>query len=99
MSFDEYQKSDNAMCMNNDYNRKIYEAGAASRQGEIDELQRLLSDSLSLEESESIKFKMQANELHKRIDLALEKCYTGIRKQGGDYYLVLVEDILKGGQS
>ena len=35
-------------------------------------------------------------ELQKRIDDALEKCYTGIRKQGGDYYLELVEGILKG---
>ena len=35
-------------------------------------------------------------ELQKRIDLALKKCYTGIRKQGGDYYLELVQDILKG---
>lgn len=35
--------------------------------------------------------------LQKRIDDALEKCYTGIRKQGGDYYLELVEGILKGG--
>ena len=34
--------------------------------------------------------------LQKRIDDALEKCYTGIRKQGGDYYLELVEGILKG---
>ena len=38
----------------------------------------------------------EVNELHKKIDLALEKCYTGIRKQGGDYYLELVQDILKG---
>lgn len=36
------------------------------------------------------------DELQKRIDGALEKCYTGIRKQGGDYYLELVESILKG---
>lgn len=36
------------------------------------------------------------DELQKRIDKALEKAYTGIRKQGGDYYLELVEDILKG---
>lgn len=35
--------------------------------------------------------------LQKRIDDALEKCNTGIRKQGGDYYLELVEGILKGG--
>ena len=34
--------------------------------------------------------------LQKRIDGALEKCYTGIRKQGGDYYLELIEGILKG---
>ena len=34
--------------------------------------------------------------LHKRIDDALEKCYTGVRKQGGDYYLELIEGILKG---
>lgn len=36
------------------------------------------------------------NELQARIDGALEKCYIGIRKQGGDHYLELVEDILKG---
>ena len=36
------------------------------------------------------------DELQGRIDGALEKCYTGIRKQGGDYYLELVQDILKG---
>ena len=34
--------------------------------------------------------------LQKRIDDALEKCNTGIRKQGGDYYLEMVEGILKG---
>ena len=34
--------------------------------------------------------------LQKLIDDALEKCYTGIRKQGGDYYLELIEGILKG---
>ena len=33
--------------------------------------------------------------LQKRIDDALEKCYTGIRKQGGDYYLEFIEGILK----
>ena len=38
----------------------------------------------------------EINELQKRIDDALEKCCTGIRKQGGDYYLELVEGILKG---
>ena len=34
--------------------------------------------------------------LQKRIDDALEKCCTGVRKQGGDYYLELIEGILKG---
>ena len=38
----------------------------------------------------------EIDNLQKRIDDALEKCYTGIRKQGGDYYLELVEGILKG---
>ena len=37
----------------------------------------------------------EIDNLQKRIDDALEKCYTGIRKQGGDYYLELVEGILK----
>ena len=36
------------------------------------------------------------DDLQGRIDGALEKCYTGIRKQGGDHYLELVQDILKG---
>lgn len=35
--------------------------------------------------------------LQKRIDDALEKCYTGMKFLGGDYYLVLIEGILKGG--
>lgn len=34
--------------------------------------------------------------LQKRIDDALEKCRTGIRKQGGEYYLELIEGVLKG---
>ena len=38
----------------------------------------------------------EIDDLHKRIDLALEKCYTGIRKQGGDYYLELIQNVLKG---
>ena len=38
----------------------------------------------------------EIDNLKKRIDDALEKCYTGIRKQGGDYYLEMVEGILKG---
>ena len=38
----------------------------------------------------------EIDDLKKRINDALEKCYTGIRKQGGDYYLELVEGIIKG---
>lgn len=38
----------------------------------------------------------EIDNLKKRIEDALENCYTGIRKQGGDYYLDLVEGILKG---
>ena len=38
----------------------------------------------------------EIDDLQKRIDDALEKCKTGIRKQGGDYYLELIEGILKG---
>ena len=38
----------------------------------------------------------EIDELQIRIDDALEKFYTGIRKQGGDYYLELIEGILKG---
>ena len=37
----------------------------------------------------------EIDELQKRIDDALEKCKTGIRKQGGDYYLGLIEGTLK----
>ena len=38
----------------------------------------------------------EIDNLKKRIEDALEKCKTGIRKQGGDYYLELVEGVLKG---
>ena len=38
----------------------------------------------------------EIDNLKKRIDDALEKCKTGIRKQGGDYYIELIEGILKG---
>lgn len=44
------------------------------------------------------KLQTEIDELKKLIDLALEKCYTGIRKQGGDYYLELVQNILRGDQ-
>ena len=38
----------------------------------------------------------EVDELQKRIDEAIEKCHIGIKKQGGDYYLEMVEKILKG---
>ena len=83
-----------------------FEAGAASRQGEIDELQGKLRFSEALRDNQFehlLEITKQRDvaqknnrELQNRIDKALEKCYTGIRKQGGDYYLELVEEILKG---
>ena len=69
--------------------------GAASRQGEVDELQKKLHEKVA-EINKLLDIVSSNNELQKRIDRALEKCYTGIRKQGGDYYLELVEEILKG---
>ena len=51
-----------------------------------------------IKELELINFdsELHIGSLQKRIDDALEKCKTGIRKQGGDYYLELIEGILKG---
>ena len=67
MGFDEYQKSDNAMCMNNDYNRKIYEAGAVSRQGEVDELQKRIDKVIAfqkkLQNSEKLDWMCIGDEL------------------------------------
>ena len=48
------------------------------------------------QQGEVDKLQTEVDELQARIDEALGKCRTGIRKQGGDYYLELVEDILKG---
>ena len=71
--------------------------------GEGKRLNKVLAD-LEMNRPEFYKFyqagqqsrQAEINELQKRIDDALEKCYTGIRKQGGDYYLELIEGILKG---
>ena len=71
--------------------------------GEGKRLNKVLAD-LEMNRPEFYKFyqagqqsrQAEINELQKRIDDALEKCCTGIRKQGGDYYLELVEGILKG---
>lgn len=75
----------------------------------FDEVQRVRKIMLDIDSNSSdYEYYFQAgqqskqaeiDELQKRIDLALEKCYTGIRKQGGDYYLEVVQDILKGDQS
>lgn len=37
--------------------------------------------------------------LESKVDKALEKCYTGIRKQGGDYYLEVIEGVLKANEN
>lgn len=64
-SFDEYQKSDDAICMKNDYNRKIYEAGAQSKQAEIDEYKEVASSM----EDVYIREKAKVDELRKQLDL------------------------------
>ena len=56
----------------------------------------LVEDFISDYEAGQQSRQAEIDELQKRIDDALEKCYTGIRKQGGDYYLELIEGILKG---
>lgn len=84
--------------------QRAYEAGASSRQGEVDELNFQLAEMKSrlneaYTDGQSSMYKTkqaEIDELQKHIDDALEKCYTGIRKQGGDYYLESVEGILKG---
>lgn len=79
---------------------KFYEAGKQSKQAEIDKLQKRVKELELINFDSELYFdaaKEHIDLLQKRIDDALEKCYTGIRKQGGDYYLELVEGILKGG--
>ena len=78
---------------------KFYEAGQQSRQVEIDKLQKRVKELEMINFDSELHFdaaKEHIDLLQKRIDDALEKCYTGIRKQGGDYYLELIEGILKG---
>lgn len=78
---------------------KFYEAGKQSKQAEIDELQKRVKELELINFDSELHFdaaKEHIDLLQKRIDDALEKCYTGIRKQGGDYYLELIEGILKG---
>ena len=78
---------------------KFYEAGQQSRQVEIDKLQKRVKELELINFDSELHFdaaKEHIDLLQKRIDDALEKCYTGIRKQDGDYYLELIEGILKG---
>lgn len=88
--FDEYQKSDSAMCMNNDYNRKIYEAGAASRQAEINALSALGE----MSEQKIDDLVLRNIELKKRIDDALD--YVFGLYCTGDLDTERLENILKG---
>lgn len=59
---------------------------------EDDLVHKTVSQLFDMVKSQQVKI----DELQNRVDKALEKAYTGIRKQGGDYYLELVEGILKG---
>ena len=68
-------------------------------QAKIDEFKKLRSlDEMAINQLAQANqvWQIKCDELQARIDGALEKCYIGIRKQGGDHYLELVEDILKG---
>ena len=68
-------------------------------QAEIDEFKKLRSlDEMAINQLAQANqvWQIKCDELQARVDATLEKCYIGIRKQGGDHYLELVEDILKG---
>lgn len=82
-----------------DHARESYKAGAASRQAEIDNLEGEIKETQAFLNNQNNIKQTRIDELQKRIDDALEKCFTGIRKQGGDYYLELVVKILKGNQN
>lgn len=102
VNFDEGQRVRKIM-LDIDSNSADYEhyfkAGQHSKQGEVDELQKRVKELELINFDSELHFdaaKEHIGRLQKKIDLALEKCYTGIRKQGGDYYLEMVQDILKG---
>ena len=68
-------------------------------QAEIDEFKKLRPlDEMAINQLAQANqvWQIKCDELQARVDATLEKCYTGIRKQGGDHYLELVENILKG---
>ena len=88
------------LLMDVESNKSDYEyyfnTGKQSRQVEIEILEKEIRETQEFLNNQNCIKQAEVNELQKRIDDALEKCYTGIRKQGGDYYLELVEGILKG---
>lgn len=79
--------------------KAAFKAGQQSKQAEIDLLQKRVKELELINFDSELHFdaaKEHIDLLQKRIDDALKKCKTGIRKQGGDYYLELIEGILKG---
>lgn len=103
--FDEYWDKENVRLDDGYHKHKeTYDLGAVSRQVEIDELNFKLAEMKSrlndaYTDGQTSMYNIKQSEIDallKRVDKALEKCYTGIRKQGGDYYLELVQGILKG---
>ena len=98
MMFDNWKEEQERI--HNDYDAEnAWYAGQQSQQAKIDELQKLRSlDEMAINQLAQANqvWQIKCDELQARVDEALGKCRTGIRKQGGDYYLELVEDILKG---
>lgn len=66
----------------------------ATRQSKIDELTKQRDSFIKAYEIEMD----ERVELQKRLDAALDVVKQGIRKQGGDYYLEKVEELLEGGE-
>lgn len=98
IEFDEWYISDDAP-----EQPSLPDAYGAGQQAKIDCMQVRIDGAneraLSILNHKNVmadKMQAEIDELQGRIDAALEKCYTGIRRQGGDYYLELVENILKG---
>lgn len=74
---------------------EFYEAGAASRQGEVDELKRELEILQGMHDAQSLyagDLVDERDELQKRVDWALHE----IRVSDGYCRIGLVEEILKG---
>ena len=96
-----YDAMYNAFVVADDCRKEWHRCYVGIRQRE-DELQKRVKELELINFDSELHFdaaKEHIDHLQKRIDLALEKCHTGIRKQGGDYYLEVVQDILKGDQT